>query len=350
MVQTLTISELKRQAGEEPLVAHVVVQLQALLQRSTKQGKPYYEVQLADSAGRVSIKVWSDSAAYDELGKVAVQSVIGLEAWWTQGGFGIEARDLRLVVASDDEVEAFFAGDPVLRERQEQDMAWMESVCSTLVDPRLRSLAGRFFERFRGLMKRTAAARRNHHARRGGLVEHTAQMMRAAEALCGVYAELNRDLLLCGVLFHDVGKLWENSYPERGFAQHHSLRGEMLGHIPMGIELVNHLWREVMDGGEADWGGLQPAADETRLHLLHLVASHHGELEYGSPVLPRTPEAIALHYIDNLDARLEMLREAYAHSQQVAPGIYERVFPLSCNLVKPLEPCCGEVLMTDAPD
>jgi 3'-5' exoribonuclease len=168
-------------------------------------------------------------------------------------------------------------------------------------------------------------------------VEHVAQMMRSAAALCPVYPELNRDLLLTGVLFHDCGKLWENCYPERGFNQLLGLHGEMLGHIPLGIELVNKLWRESLALPEAaGWENLSPPAEDCRIHLLHLIGSHHGEYEFGSPVLPKTPEAFALHHIDNLDAKLEMVRDAYAQSKELVPGIHERVFPLPGNLVKPL--------------
>jgi 3'-5' exoribonuclease len=185
--------------------------------------------------------------------------------------------------------------------------------------------------------RRTAAAKKNHHARRGGLVEHVAQMMRSAVAICGVYPELNRDLMLAGVLFHDCGKLWENSYPEDGFSQIHSIHGEMLGHIPLGIEMTNKLWNDLLASPQADeWKALKPTTEMTRLHLLHLIGSHHGQYEFGSPVLPRTPEAFALHYIDNLDAKLEMLRDAYSQASEIVPGIYERVFPLPSSLVRPL--------------
>ena len=185
--------------------------------------------------------------------------------------------------------------------------------------------------------RRTAAARKNHHARRGGLVEHVAQMMRSASMVCAVYPELNRDLMLAGVLFHDCGKLWENSYPEDGFSQIHSLHGEMLGHIPLGIELVNKLWRDLLDASEFEpFSKCKPSTEEVRVHLLHLIGSHHGQLEFGSPILPKTPEAYALHHIDNLDAKMEMLRDAYAQATEVAPGIYDRVFPLSANLIRPL--------------
>ena len=167
-------------------------------------------------------------------------------------------------------------------------------------------------------------------------------MMRTANLICTAYPQLNRDLLLAGVLFHDCGKLWENQYPERGFGQAYSLHGEMLGHIPLGIELVNKLWRDVAESPEAkDWLTLEPASETVRLHLLHLIASHHGEYQFGSPTLPRTHEAIALHYVDNLDAMLEMMRDAYTQASELAEGIYEKHFPLPANLVDPLPPFAG---------
>jgi 3'-5' exoribonuclease len=162
-------------------------------------------------------------------------------------------------------------------------------------------------------------------------------MMRASDALCSVYPDLNRDLLIAGILFHDCGKMWENSYPETGFSQPYNLHGEMLGHIPLGLELVNKLWRDLMDLPEAaDWTLLDPNSEHVRLHLLHLVAAHHGQLEYGSPVLPKTPEAIALHHIDNIDAKLEMMFSSYQSSPTLGRNIFERTRPLTTRLVRPL--------------
>lgn len=161
--------------------------------------------------------------------------------------------------------------------------------------------------------------------------------MRSTQALCPVYPELSRDLMLAGVLFHDCGKLWQNSYPEDGFSQIHCIHGETLDHNPLGIELMNKLWNDLLETPEAEaWKSLKPSTEMTRLHLLHLIGSHHGQHEFGSPVLPRTPEAFALHYIDNLDAKLEMLRDAYVQASEILPGIYDRVFPLPTNLVRPL--------------
>ena len=162
-------------------------------------------------------------------------------------------------------------------------------------------------------------------------------MMRSAVKIGEAYPSLNRDLLISGVLFHDCGKLWENNYAEGGFVMPYNLHGEMIGHIALGLELVNKLWRQLMDSEEAkSWSPLEPASELVRVHLLHLIGSHHGEMQFGSPVLPKTPEAIVLHHVDNIDAKLEMLRRGYETSAQLGNGILERVRPLSQNLVEPL--------------
>lgn len=333
----VTIAGLKKLAGKIPVAAAVMAQLQSRTTRTTKDGNPYYELVFADATGSTTLKIWSDTAMHVAAGELAEQAMLRLEAEWTQNSYGLNANHLKWFALDESVIGDFLAGDPVTRRKQELDHAVIVAFCDSITDPRLRALCARFFDQMGERFRRTAAARKNHHARRGGLVEHVAQMMRSADVICGVYPELNRDLMLAGVLFHDCGKLWENTYPENGFGQIHSLVGEMMGHIPLGIELTNRLWRDLMESPEAAaWAELKPASEEVRLHLLHLIGSHHGQFEFGSPVLPRTPEAFALHYIDNLDAKLEMLRDAYAHGSEVVPGIYERVFPLPTNLVRPL--------------
>ncbi len=336
-VSPITIATVKEQAGETPVVAAIHAQLQSRATRSTKAGKPYLELAFADSTGHFGLKIWSDSPAYQAADALPAGQVFRLEGKWTQNSYGIEGRDVEFHQPDEQALTDFFAGNPVIREKQDRDYAGIQQLCESIADPRLHALCHLFLTQLGDRFRRTAAAKRNHHARRGGLVEHVAQMMRSAAALSPVYPDLNRDLLLAGVLFHDCGKLWENSYPEHGFTQILSLHGEMMGHIPLGIELVNKLWRDLMEYPEAAaWADLKPATEDTRLHLLHLIGSHHGEYAFGSPVLPRTPEAFALHYIDNMDAKLEMIRDAYSQTQEIAPNIYERVFPLQTNLVRPL--------------
>lgn len=333
----LSIAKLKELASDTPLAAAVLAQLQNRQHRLTKTNKPYFELTFADATGSFSFKVWSDAAAFKTAEQLEDAAVVRLEGHWTQGPYGMDARELKFVPVHAAEQEAFFAGDPGLRAKQDADFATITGLCESISDPRLRAVSFRFLEIYGERFRRAAAARRNHHARRGGLVEHVAPMMRAADALCGVYPDLNRSLLLAGTLLHDAGKLWENGYPEAGFDQQVTKGGELLGHIPLGIELANSLFREVLSTPEAAaWSEALPSNEECRLHLLHLIASHHGEYEFGSPTLPKVPEAYALHHIDNLDAKLEMTREAYARGHEVAPGIYERAYPLPAGLVKPL--------------
>jgi 3'-5' exoribonuclease len=333
----ITVTTLKREADETPRPFAIEVELQGRSERQTKTGKPYLVLTFADATGGFNLNAWSDSPLFESAGSLEDGSVIRLDAKWTQNSFGLNAANIRWTPLAGDALEAFYAGDAETARRQ--DAAWQTilAACDGLRDPRLATLARHFIEHHGDRLKRAAAARRNHHARRGGLIEHVAQMMRATEAICGVYPQLNRDLLITAVLFHDSGKLWENQYPEKGFAQRHSLYGELLGHIPLGIELANKLWHEVADRPEADrWITEDPPSEHVRLHLLHLIAAHHGEMQFGSPTLPRTPEAFALHYIDNLDAKLEMIGDAYRDANELAPGIFEKRFPLPSNLVRPL--------------
>lgn len=336
-MSVISISSLKGQAGEVPLIASVNAQLQSRAVKSTKGGKPYFDLVFADATGSLGLKVWSDTPLHSEAGELPLNTIVRLDGEWTQNQYGINGSSVSWARLDDAAIADFLAGDHVVRRKQEKDFADITAFCESMADPRLKKLCSRFFETMGDRFRRTAAARKNHHARRGGLVEHVAQMMRSADAISVLYPELNRDLMIAGVLFHDCGKLWENSYPEDGFGQIHSKYGEMLGHIPLGIELVNKLWHDL--AGESEFAGFsacKPSTEDVRLHLLHLIGSHHGQLEFGSPVLPKTPEAYALHYIDNLDAKMEMLRDAYPQANEVAPGIYERVFPLAANLIKPL--------------
>jgi 3'-5' exoribonuclease len=336
-VTFLTIAALKEQAGEQALAAFVDCELQSRSLRQTKAGKPYLVLTFADATGNFNLNAWSDAPLFEAASGMKDGSVVRLDAQWTQNQYGVNATHIAWETLTGDALEAFFAGDAVTAEKQRHDWETILTLCGSIRDPRLAALVQHFIAELGTKFRRAAAARKNHHARRGGLTEHVAQMMRTADLISSAYPELNRDLMIAGVLFHDCGKLWENQYPERGFAQNYSLHGEMLGHIPLGIELVNKLWREVIESPVAkDWLTLEPASDTVRLHLLHLIASHHGEYAFGSPTLPRTPEAIALHYIDNLDAKLEMMRDAYAQANHLAEGIYEKVFPLPANLVEPL--------------
>ncbi len=140
-----------------------------------------------------------------------------------------------------------------------------------------------------------------HHAYMGGLIEHVVNMSEVADRICVLYPALNRDLLLLGVLLHDLGKVRELSWdPTLAYTD----EGQLLGHINIAIEILN----EKLIHAASRLG--KPLDQEMVLRLKHMILSHHGTREFGSPTVPMTPEAIALHHIDNLDARLHEFTRA----------------------------------------
>lgn len=343
--QFYTIPEIKAlcQSTDGPNRALLFAQADSVLIKPTKQGGSYLEVRLADTEASLVLRIWADSPQHTSAQGLKPNAFVAVDGEWSLGQFGLEPKNWNLRTLATDEIELLMAGPPSLRDKQASDYSDIEALCASILDPRLKALCILFLAEFGDRFRRAAAAREYHHARRGGLVEHVAQMMRAAVALCAVYKDANRDLLIAGVLFHDCGKLWENCYPAEGFSMPYSEHGEMLGHITLGIELVNKLWRKLLDTEKAEpWMKLEPTNETVRLHLLHLVASHHGEYAFGSPVLPKTPEAILLHHVDNIDAKWEMFSKAYATSATLGKNILERVRPLPANVVRPLEKFVSE--------
>ena len=334
----MSLSEIRRGAQNGPVEARVHVQVDSAAPRLTREQKTYCELILADACDRMTLRVWSDHPAYKACSALASEDFIELTAeFQTHQQYGLEARKWTVRPLTEPEKTELLQGPTELRTKQSGDWDLITLSCAAIVDPRLRMLCETFLREWGDRFRRTAAARNYHHARRGGLVEHTAQMTRVALAIAPLYPQLNVDLLIAGILFHDSGKLWENQYSENGFVMGYDERGELMGHISIGLELVNSLWRKIFAENGDEWKALVPSSEDVRLHLLHLIGAHHGEPEFGSPVSPKTPEAMALHYIDNLDARLEMFFAGYPVAKPLAARIFDRVRPLPGNLVKPLE-------------
>jgi 3'-5' exoribonuclease len=335
VLELLSISEIRRRAQNGIVAARVHVQVNAAEAKATRDGKPYCELSLADACDRMTLRVWSDHPDYRACEALQVSEFIEISGEFAQHQqFGLEAKQWTSRRLTSDEISDLLAGPPELRAKQTDDWNQILARVKTIADPRLRALCETFLAEFGERFRRTAGARSYHHARRGGLIEHVAQMMRVAAAIAPLYPQLNLDLLIAGILFHDSGKLWENHLPETSFTMGFDERGELMGHISIGIELVNSLWRKMDSPNE--WSNLQPASEDVRLHLLHLIGAHHGEPQFGSPVAPKTPEAMALNYIDNLDARMEMFAAGYLVAKPIADRIYDRVRPLPGNLVRPL--------------
>ncbi|MBA2623546.1 MAG: HD domain-containing protein [Chthoniobacterales bacterium] len=335
----LSIGEVKRRAQTASVSARLHVQVSATEAKATREGKPYCELGLADACDRMTLRVWSDHPEFKACDSLQASDFIEVTGEFQQHQqFGLDAKRWTTRALNAQEISVLLQGPPELRARQSADWNHITERVESIQDPRLRALGNAFIAEWGDRFRRTAGARSYHHARRGGLVEHTAQMMRLATQIAPLYPQLNRDLLIAVILFHDSGKLWENHLPETGFTMGYDERGELMGHISIGLELVNSLWRKLQASEAADsWGRLSPASEDVRLHLLHLIGAHHGEAQFGSPVSPKTPEAMALNYIDNLDARMEMFAAGYLVAKPIAERIYDRVRPLPGNLVKPLE-------------
>jgi 3'-5' exoribonuclease len=338
-MELLTLIEIRRRAVLNGAIeARVHVQVEAASARVTRDQKPYCELSLADAADRMTLRVWSDHPDYQACDSLGSSEFIELSGEFQQHQqFGLEAKKWKVRHLTAQERLDVLQGPSHLRTKQAADWEYICERIRSTHDPRLRTLGELFVSEHGDRFRRTAGARTYHHARRGGLVEHVAQMMRVSMAIAPLYPELNLDLLIAGVLFHDAGKMWENHLPDSGFTMGYDERGELIGHISIGIELVNSLWRKVQtEENVAAWSNLIPGSDDVRMHLLHLIGAHHGEPQFGSPVPPKTPEAMALSYIDNLDARLEMFAAGYLVAKPLADRIFDRVRPLPGNLVAPL--------------
>jgi 3'-5' exoribonuclease len=339
-----TIEELKQQTVTEHSAGSVHAQVDEVASKRTKDQKPYLEIVLRDWTASFPLRVWSDHPSFGFCSELRTGDFVEVEGDFTvTAAFGLEAKNWKVRFLTASEKADLLAGSPDIRERQSIDYSAIESFTASIRDPRLRELSLLFLREFGERLRRAAGARSYHHARRGGLVEHIAQMMRAGDAMAAVYAALNRDLLLAGILFHDSGKLWENCFPKESFIMPHDFRAELIGHISMGVELVNRLWQRLKEEAVfSSWNLLSPESDLVRLHLIHLVASHHGEKQFGSPVEPKTPEAMTLHLIDNLDAKLEMMSSTYQLGKRLGPDVIERARPLPTNLVTALGTFFGE--------
>jgi len=274
-MQLMTLSDIRRAAQSGPVSARVHVQVESAAPKFTREQKPYCELSLADACDRMTLRVWSDHPAYKACSSLTNASFIELTGEFSSHSqYGLEAQKWTVRPLMPQEKNELLQGPAELRAKQNADWQFILEAIATIGDPRLRALCDTFVKELGERFRRTAAARRNHHARRGGLVEHTAQMMRVARAIAPLYPQLNVDLLIAGIVFHDSGKLWENHYAESGFVMDYDERGELIGHISIGLELVNSLWRKLsVDNGDA-WKNLTPPSEDLRFHLLHLVVAN----------------------------------------------------------------------------
>ncbi len=164
-------------------------------------------------------------------------------------------------------------------------------ILDTIEEPHIRQLVDKFMADadFVSRFTHAAAAKKWHHEHRGGLVRHCYEMARIAQTMCELYPALDRDVLLAGILLHDLGKLSEMTHD---LHVDYTTEGKLIGHLQIGADMAIEKMNTI-----------EGFPEKIRVQLLHLILSHHGELQFGSPVVPKTLEAIVLHHIDNLDAQ-----------------------------------------------
>jgi 3'-5' exoribonuclease len=326
--------------GAGAVAAVIHGQITALEKKLASNQKPYFILELSDGAGVMRLKVWNNSPAFPQCTTAEIKIkegslFVALDGMFRSGEYGYESNDFRIRALNDEEIETLINGTPEQRAKVGGAWAKMLALIGSMEDATYGELCRRVAQALGKQFCRAAGARGRHHARRGGLVEHTSQMMLSCDSLCRVYPQLNRSLILAGAFLHDLGKIIENQYEERGFGMPFSARAELYGHIAIGVEYVRAFGRELVEN--------DPAALLKIDCLCHLVLSHHGQLEYGSPVEPKLPEAAVLHYVDQIDAKLEMMRAAYEAGGNKGPGeIVERQWPMSVNLVVTPKEWAGE--------
>lgn len=279
----------------------------------SQKGAPYLNVRLRDRTGDADGKIWDSALAWDKAFKKGDLIRIQARALSFKNAIQLSISELRKVEDGEVELADYF---PVARGDLNEMFAGILAYAGQVKTPCLAALLRAFLEdeKIASLFRRAPAAKGFHHVYIGGLLEHTLSVVRLLEMAAGHYPQADRDLLIAGGILHDIGKIYEFSY-ER--IVEYSDPGRLIGHIVMGVEMVDQRIAAIPDFPE-----------QIAMELRHLILSHHGVLEYGSPKRPKTLEALIVHYMDDLDAKAnafqEYIREARDEESDWTP--YHRLF------------------------
>jgi 3'-5' exoribonuclease len=299
--------------------------------RSRKDGGQYLAATLADRTGQLECRMWdnfADSVAGFEEGDVVK---VKAEVCRYNSRFQLNLDKVRKANS-----EEFDLGDFVPRTNKNVDEMWqaLERTAGSMENTWLRSLVRSFLDdpAIAPALREAPAAKSVHHAWLGGLLEHIVSLLGICELAASHYPQINRDLLVTGAILHDIGKLEELRW---GLSFEYTLEGQLIGHITMAIGMIERKTATIP--------GFPP---ELRMLVEHMVLSHHGKLEFGSPKLPMIPEAVLLHYLDDLDAKMHTMQSEFERheAQGGQPGemtdwvrTLERSLLNSAPLLKPKE-------------
>ena len=268
--------------------------------RQKTSGEPYLSLVLGDRTGEIDAKMWDNvSEIADTFGRDDFVRVKGETLVYNNR---LQLRVHRVARVADSEVDlADFL--PVSKRDPEEMFAELMAAVRAMKDPWLRQLLEAVLgdPEIAAAYKKAPAAKAIHHAWLGGLLEHVLSLILLARDAARHYPIVDQDLLLTGVVLHDIGKISELSY-ERSFS--YSSEGQLIGHILIGLRIVGEKASAIP--------GFPP---KLRLLVEHMILSHHGQLEFGSPKVPLFAEALLLHHLDNMDSKMEALRAALERDQ-----------------------------------
>lgn len=259
----------------------------------TKNGSPFLSLTLLDASGEIPGRVWDNAERFQ--GHCQPGTIIRLrgQSQSYKGVMQLRVDHLEKAEVSAEEMAQFI---PTASGDLKEMLSELTRLAKSITNPHLRNLTLAFLtdRRLTGLLKKAPAAKHMHHAYLGGLLEHTLGVARLADTVADLYPTIDRSLLLAGAIMHDLGKLVEFDYEH--YPYDYSDRGRLVGHMVLGAELIRKL---------AD--GLGDFPEETLTLLQHLVLSHHGEHQFGAPTLPMLQEAFVLHFLDNLDSKVNYI-------------------------------------------
>lgn len=271
----------------------------------TKAGKPYLALTLMDRSGEMEARVWDGAKQANEI--IETGQVIMVQAAVKQfrEQLQLNINSLRAVAAEEVLLEEFMPSSTRSSSAMQEELT---QLLQTIKNPFLADLLNTIFQGSLLQQFLTApAAKMMHHAYLGGLAEHTLSMARLADSMCGNYPQLDREILLAGCLLHDIGKIEEFDFSSVPF--NYTDSGRLVGHLVLGSEMVRQNAQKIK-GFPADLLN----------SLIHLILSHHGRHEFGAPCLPMTREAILLHHIDDIDAKMNLIDKL---SAQVEAGTHQ---------------------------
>lgn len=299
------------------LRSHFLVAQKQLRDRNDGNGK-YLSLTLTDRTGRLDGRVWDNAEAWSA--KFDNGDFVEVRACVDEFNGRLQLRVLEIARVASEQIDL---ADFQKKSTRDIDAMWaqLRVYADSFTDANLQRLVRAFLDdpEIARRYKAAPAAKYMHHAWVGGLLEHVVDLLAFCDLAAGHFPMVHRDLLLTGAILHDIGKIYELSW-ERGLE--YTLEGQMIGHISIAVRMLNEKVRTL------------PDFPKPMLTLVeHMILSHHGALEFGSPKLPMIPEAVLLHYLDDAEAKMLAMREACQPEGQTAPVFVDKVRALERPLL-----------------